>query len=193
MQPAYPIETERLKLRPLTGADYDALYAYQSREDVTRLLYWGPRTPDEVREALERKIASVAISTEGDVIALGVVLKDTGELIGDFVLEFVSQEHRQGEIGYIIHPDHQGHGYATEAGRELLRIAFEDLKLHRVVGRTRAAQRRLVARAGEAGDAAGGAPRRERVRPRRMAERAGLRDAGPRVGLSATSACRTAY
>ena len=136
MQPAYPIETERLKLRPLTGADYDALYAYQSREDVTRLLYWGPRTPDEVREALERKIASVAISTEGDVIALGVVLKDTGELIGDFVLEFVSQEHRQGEIGYIIHPDHQGHGYATEAGRELLRIAFEDLKLHRVVGRT---------------------------------------------------------
>jgi RimJ/RimL family protein N-acetyltransferase len=50
------------------------------------------------------------------------------------VLQWVSQEHSQGEVGFIVHPDHQGHGYATEATRELLRIAFEDLKLHRVTG-----------------------------------------------------------
>jgi RimJ/RimL family protein N-acetyltransferase len=55
--------------------------------------------------------------------------------VGDVVLELVSEEHRTGEIGYIVHPDHHGHGYATEAGRAVLRVAFEDLRLHRVTGR----------------------------------------------------------
>ncbi len=28
---------------------------------------------------------------------------------------WLGNEHRQGEIGYVFHPDHQGKGYATEA------------------------------------------------------------------------------
>jgi RimJ/RimL family protein N-acetyltransferase len=138
VQPTYPIETERLLLRPFTASDFDDLYAYQSRDDVTRYLYWGARTEDEVRKALEFKIAGVAINVEGDAIVLAAELKETNEMIGDLDLCWVSEEHRQGEIGYIFHPDHQGRGYATEAARVLLRIAFEDLKLHRVVGRVEA-------------------------------------------------------
>jgi RimJ/RimL family protein N-acetyltransferase len=130
-----PIETERLLLRAFTPSDFDALYAYQSREDVTRHLYWGPRSQDEVREALEKKIGFVSIAEEGDVLCLAMELKGTGEMIGDVVLEFVSAEHRQGEIGYIVHPDQRGHGYVLEAARVVLRVAFEDLRLHRVVGR----------------------------------------------------------
>ena len=130
----YPLETERLLLRPFAPGDFDALYAYQSRPDVTRYLYWGPRTQDEVREALEKKLASTAIRSEGDVLSLAVVLKENDELVGDFILHWTSEEHQQAEIGYIIHPEHAGHGYATEAGRILLRIAFQDLGLHRVTG-----------------------------------------------------------
>jgi len=50
-------------------------------------------------------------------------------------LLWASEENRQGEIGFIAHPAHHGHGYATEAARPLLRFAFETLGLHRVVGR----------------------------------------------------------
>ncbi|MGH2597594.1 MAG: GNAT family N-acetyltransferase [Actinomycetota bacterium] len=132
----YPLETERLLLRPFAPGDFDALYAYQSRPDVTRYLYWGPRTEDEVREALEKKLVSTAIRSEGDVLCLAVVLKESHELVGDFILHFTSEEHEQAEIGYIIHPDQAGHGYATEAGQVLLRIAFRDLGLHRVTGST---------------------------------------------------------
>ena len=121
-------------LRPFTPGDFDALYAYQSRPDVTRYLYWGPRTEGEVRDALQKKLASTAIRSEGDVLSLAVILKESDELVGDFILHLTSEEHQQAEIGYIIHPDHAGHGYATEAGRVMLRIAFEDLGLHRVVG-----------------------------------------------------------
>ncbi len=67
-----------------------------------------------------------------------MVVRETDTLIGDVSLHLVSDEHRQGEVGYIIHPDHAGRGYATEAVRQLLRIAFDDLGLHRVVGRLEA-------------------------------------------------------
>jgi len=130
-----PIETERLILRPFTSDDFDALYAYQSRPDVTRWLEWDTRTEAEVRDALARKMQSVAIVDEGDVLALAMERRDTGELIGDVILHLASVEHRTGEIGYIVHPDHQGHGFASEACREVLRIAFEGVRLHRVIGR----------------------------------------------------------
>ena len=62
-------------------------------------------------------------------------LAATSELIGECVLALVSTAHRQGEIGFGLHPTHQGHGYAAEAGRELLRVGFEELDLHRIFGR----------------------------------------------------------
>jgi RimJ/RimL family protein N-acetyltransferase len=130
-----PIETERLVLRPFTTDDFDSLYAYQSRADVARWLLWDARTEEEVRRALAAKIASVAIADEGDVLALAITRKDTGALVGDVILDLVSRDQRTGEIGYIVHPDHQGLGFTTEACREVLRIAFDELGLHRVIGR----------------------------------------------------------
>lgn len=128
-----PIETERLVLRPFTGADFDALFAYRSRPDVARYLYWEAESPEEVRGALERKIASRGVLDEGGVLCLAIELKSTGRMIGDVVLSLKSLPNRTAELGYVLHPDHHDHGYATEASRELLRIAFEELRLHRVV------------------------------------------------------------
>jgi len=34
-----------------------------------------------------------------------------------------------------MHPDHRGHGYATEAAAAMLGLGFEGLGLHRIVGR----------------------------------------------------------
>jgi RimJ/RimL family protein N-acetyltransferase len=135
---AEPIQTQRLRLRPFAAGDFDALLAYQSRDDVTRYLYWGARSREEVREALELKMAATAIRAEGDFLALAAESASTGEIVGDVVLGLVSEEHRTGEIGFIVHPDHHGHGYATEAAEPLLRIAFEQLGLHRVIGNVEA-------------------------------------------------------
>ena len=129
------LRTERLTLRPFVADDFDALYSYQSRPDVVRWLYWDARSEVEVQASLELKLESTGITVEGDVLSLAVVLNGTGELIGDLILHLLSVEHRTAEIGFIVHPDHQGLGYATEAGRVMLRIAFGDLGLHRVIGR----------------------------------------------------------
>jgi RimJ/RimL family protein N-acetyltransferase len=138
VKPAYPLQTQRLLLRPFAATDFDALLAIQSRADVARYLYWDPRTAAEVRETLDAKVRATAIVAEGDSLSLAAVLSEGGELIGDCSLRWASAEHRQAEIGFVFHPDHHGHGYATEAAAALLALAFEQLRAHRVFGRLEA-------------------------------------------------------
>lgn len=138
MKPSFPLQTARLLLRPFAANDLEALLAIQSRDDVTRYLYWDPRTAAEVREVLDRKVRSTAIVAEGDNLSLAAVLRESGELIGDCSLHWSSAEHRQAEVAFIFHPDHHGHGYATEAAGALLTLAFDELRVHRVVGRLEA-------------------------------------------------------
>lgn len=131
----HPITTERLVLRPFVEDDLDALYDIQRREDVNRYLYSAPRTRDEVRAKLQERITFTKLEDEGDTLLLAVALRDTGALIGDVNLHWTSRNHRQGEIGYVLHPDHRGRGYAAEATRPLLQLGFDKLDLHRIVGR----------------------------------------------------------
>lgn len=149
--PAYPIDTERLSLRPFSMADLDAVYAIQSREDVTRYLYWGPRDRAEVRETLAQRVNQRQLDEFNDMLALAVVLRATGELIGTANLAWASVEHGQGELGYVLHPGQHGHGYATEIAIALLRLGFEEIGMHRVCGRCDArntASARVMAKAG---------------------------------------------
>ncbi|WP_214325005.1 GNAT family N-acetyltransferase [Nonomuraea sediminis] len=135
LKPTYPIITQRLVLRPFTPDDLHSLHAYVSRPDVTRYLYWDPRDLDAARTDLDKKITRVALHDEGDAIDLAITLRDSGALIGNTMLVWTSKHNRQGEVGYILHPDHHGHGYAAEASREMLRLGFDGLDLHRIVGR----------------------------------------------------------
>ncbi|GLY87074.1 GNAT family N-acetyltransferase [Actinoallomurus iriomotensis] len=135
LSPELPIKTERLLLRRYTDDDLADLAAIQSRPDVTRYLYWGPRDLTQARGSLAMKIAASALREEGDNLTLAVELPETGKMIGDVQLFWISEAHRQGEIGYIFHPDYGGRGYATEAAEVILRLAFEELGLHRVAGR----------------------------------------------------------
>jgi RimJ/RimL family protein N-acetyltransferase len=136
--PTYPIETERLLLRPYEREDFDALLAIQSRGDVVRYLYEDPLSNDEVRALLDRRMARTSLSDEGDTLSVAVVLRTTGEMIGDCMLHWGSRQHQQGEIGFVFHPDHHGRGYATEAARTLVDYGFEEVGFHRIIGRLEA-------------------------------------------------------
>jgi RimJ/RimL family protein N-acetyltransferase len=135
LRPTYPVRTERLLLRPLTFADADALLAYRSEPGVTRYLPFEPMTRDEIHERLAGQWAQTELTEQSQVLTLGIEEAATGQLIGDVVLFWRSREHRGGEIGYVLHPDFTGRGYATEAGRALLGLGFENLGLHRIIAR----------------------------------------------------------
>ncbi|MEU8820920.1 GNAT family N-acetyltransferase [Actinoplanes sp. NPDC048796] len=122
--------TERLLLRPLRHGDEADVLAYRSRADVSRYLEGEPMAPGDVESFVAERADATRIEKDGDRILLGVELD--GRVIGDVRLRSGRLEDRQGEIGWVFHPGHQGHGYATEAARALVRLGFDELGLHRV-------------------------------------------------------------
>ena len=135
LRPDYPLVTERLELRPLRLDDLDDLLVYHSRPDVTRYLYWEPRDRPRMLEALRQRMRMSSLSHEGDGLVLGAALRATGTVVGEVNLGWLSEQHRQGEIGFVFNPAYHGRGLAGEAAQVMLRLGFADLGLHRIVGR----------------------------------------------------------
>jgi RimJ/RimL family protein N-acetyltransferase len=135
LRPVYPVRTRRLLLRPLTVGDVDALLVYRSRPDVCRYVPFEPMTREVIKERLASQWANTELTDEGQALTLGVEMAGTSELAGDVVLFWHSRKHGGGEIGYVLHPDFSGHGYATEAAHALLRLGFDELGLHRIIAR----------------------------------------------------------
>jgi RimJ/RimL family protein N-acetyltransferase len=151
LTPTLPIETERLTLRGYEPDDLDDVFAFHSLPEVARFLYWEPRTRDEAREVIATKASHTSLTREGDGLTLAVVLRAERTVIGDVHLQWLSEVHRQGEIGFVFHAKYQGQGYATEAARVILRLGFAELGLHRIMGRCDAlnvASARLMERLG---------------------------------------------
>jgi RimJ/RimL family protein N-acetyltransferase len=130
----YRAETERLALRPYSLDDYDAFHDLHGRDDVARYLPWETRDPEASRKALERHRTPV-LEKDGDGITLAGFDKESGRLVGEFVLFLRSVEHRGGEVGYVLHPDFWGRGLATEGARAMLEIGFGLMGMHRIIAR----------------------------------------------------------
>jgi RimJ/RimL family protein N-acetyltransferase len=133
--PEYPVRTSRLRLRPLTLTDVEALHAYRSLDEVCRFIPPEPMDRDALADRISGRWSATAIEAEGTALILGIELADPGVVIGDLMLAFTSAKHRVGELGWVINPQHAGHGYATEAAHALMHLAFDQLGLHRVVAR----------------------------------------------------------
>ena len=178
------METDRLLLRPFEPRDLDALHAIHGDERNVRWLYHEVRSLEETRELLALKAGGSSLRTEGEWLSAAVILRATGELVGDVSLLWASEAHRQGELGFVLHPAQHGRGYATEAARAMLAFAFEGLGIAPRGWAARAAEHRLGARPREARDAPRGASCRERMGEGRVAERARLRDPRARMAGS---------
>jgi RimJ/RimL family protein N-acetyltransferase len=131
-----PLYTERLALRLATSDDADPTWAYRRLGSVNEWLTGSPADLDRYRAVFSEpgRLAATVIVTLGHDPA--------GQIIGDFMLRRedawaqleVADQARgaQAELGFVLDPAHTGHGYATEAVRELLRYCFQDVGLRRV-------------------------------------------------------------
>jgi RimJ/RimL family protein N-acetyltransferase len=133
--PDLPLRTERLVLRAFRREDADALLVLHGDPEAVRYVPYGPRDRGQVVEVLERKTASTALQAEGDLLELAVERVDDGTLVGDLLLALRSVEHETLEIGYIFATAQQGRGYATEAVRALVDLAFTTCGARRLSAR----------------------------------------------------------
>ena len=117
------IETERLVLRELTDEDFDALYAVLADSDIMQHY---PYTFDEARVKSWIKRSKERYEVFGFGL-WAVVLKETGEMIGDcgITMQNINGTIKP-EIGYHIAKAHQRKGYAKEAARTCRDWAFEN-------------------------------------------------------------------
>lgn len=96
--------------------------------------YPRPYSREEVDEWIGRQIGRYAMGAG----LLGVVLRDSGTLIGDCGLVWQEVEGvQEPEIGYHVHREHQGRGYATEAARAVRDYAFGTLACDHVISMIR--------------------------------------------------------
>ena len=118
---------------------------------MCRYVPFEPQTAEDVIARMSGAWRPQTIDQEGDAIILGAELMESGKLIGDVMLRWLSAEHSCGEIGYVFSPAYSGRGYAAEAAHAGLHLAFDDLGLHRVIARVDArnsASARLAIRVG---------------------------------------------
>jgi RimJ/RimL family protein N-acetyltransferase len=127
--------TERMVLRLYQAEDLDAFSDLHGREDVARYLPWPTRDADASRTALAKHMSATRLAVDDDGVTLAAFDRDSARLVGEFVLFLRSVEHRGGELGYILHPDFQGRGLATEGARAMLQLGFDTLGLHRIIAR----------------------------------------------------------
>lgn len=130
----FPVQTARLRLRLFEERDLDDLYTLQSDPELVRYVPYTPRTLEQVRSGLHERLRSPAMQASGDVLRLVAERLDDGSFVGELTLFLTDVENEQGELGFIVHRHQQGRGFGAEAAEGLLRLGFEWLGLHRMIG-----------------------------------------------------------
>lgn len=120
------LETERLRIRPYDETDIPELLPLVGSREVaaTTLRIAHPYTEQDARDFL-------ALTREPGKLWLAITLRADGRQIGGIGLR-IEEQHRHAELGYWLGVPYWGQGYATEAGREMLRYGFEEVNLHRI-------------------------------------------------------------
>ena len=117
------LETKRLYIRRFEKSDGEDLFEYLSDEDVVKYEPYHVFTKEQaLQEAIRR-------SSRKDFFA--ICLKESNKLIGN--LYFNRGDFDTWELGYVFNKSYQKNGFATESVYALLKVAFSELNVRRVV------------------------------------------------------------
>ena len=146
---ALPLRSRRLVIRDFMPGDLGSLHAYAERPEVTRHLLWGPNTVEQSRATLGEFIAQQQVRPRVRYdLALAL---PGGKAIGGVSLHLDDMRLGNAEIGYVLHSDYWGGGFASEAAQLVAAVAFEIWPLNRLWARCtegNRASRRVLERLG---------------------------------------------
>jgi RimJ/RimL family protein N-acetyltransferase len=123
-----------VKLEYFTEADFDQLIGWVNTDELlqnwTGSMFSFPLT----REKLEWYIQYSNNPPQTDVLIYKAVDTENGKTVGHISLGSISEKNRSARVSRVLVGDTcaRGKGYCTGMVQEVLRIGFEELKLHRI-------------------------------------------------------------
>lgn len=130
--PFKSLETPRLILRDIRMEDIQEYYERLfSDGDVCRYLLFDPH--QDIGESYEQIQDILRQYEEGKFYRWGITEKGDDSLIGIIGLVRIDEEKEECSFAYLLACDCWGRGYGTEALKEVIRFAFEELELKRIV------------------------------------------------------------
>lgn len=127
------LKTERLFLRPLQAGDVELLWPYISDPEISRYMAWESHVDkSQTADFLRAEVARC----EADKGVTWGIFKD-GEFCGIASLIAFVRSHRallynKAELAYWLGRPYQKQGVMTEALHQILKFAFQDVKLHKL-------------------------------------------------------------
>jgi RimJ/RimL family protein N-acetyltransferase len=123
--------TKQLILREFVFEDWPTVLAYQRDSRYLQYYEWTDRAPEDAQRFVQMFLEQQQEQPRCK-FQLAVVLKDSGQLIGNCGIRRQTAGAPEADIGYEIAPDYWGHGYATEAARAIVQLGFATLQLKRI-------------------------------------------------------------
>lgn len=124
------LSTKRLTLRKMELADAAMLFQIWSNPEVTKFMNIDHFT--DQTEARDMIVLLNNLAEEQKAIRYSIIEAESNRIIGSCGFNSLDLDHAKAEIGYDIHFDFWGNGYASEAISCLIDNAFHHLKLHRL-------------------------------------------------------------
>lgn len=123
--------TPRLRLRDFREADIQSLIEMDSRPEMHTYEREAPSV-EEIRHKLE-EFLNDQIEMPRKSFILGITIPPVDEIRGIVKLSRQWEAIREWEVGWGVHPDEWGKGFATEAAWHMMDWGFRELNIHRIV------------------------------------------------------------
>lgn len=126
--PFQNLESERLLLRRLTNDDVKEVFELRSNPETMKFIPRPLLTNYDEALAHIKMINDKIDSNEG--INWAITVKGNDKLLGIAGHYRIQWEHFRSEIGYMLLPECQGKGIATEMIGLLVNYGFDEMKMH---------------------------------------------------------------
>lgn len=123
--------TKRLILRGIRVSDAKSIFKYRSNPQIYEFQNWRPKTLQDVENFIDTKVSKIP-NIPNTWYQLGILIKESEELIGDIGIHFNDSDNLQAEIGFSLSLEYQGKGYAVEGVIEVINYLFHNLNKHRI-------------------------------------------------------------
>lgn len=123
------LHIERLQLRAVSLSDVELVWSASQIKGFNDGMVWDP--PDSKEELVLITHKNLSVWADGKSYTFTIDLCDSNTPIGRVGFRLESKP-TTWNIGFWVHPDYWGHGYATEATRAVMDFGFSELGVEKI-------------------------------------------------------------